>query len=60
MLNLLCYVRGDDYKNAFRVTIGMEEWVADLKEAIKEKKRPYFDHIPADSLVLWKVSVPYD
>jgi hypothetical protein len=38
----------------------MEESIADLKKAIKEEKRPNFDHIPADSLVLWKVSLPCD
>ena len=60
MFNLLCYVRDDDYKQAFKVEIEEGEAVATLKEVIKEKKRPHFDHILADSLVLWKVSLPYD
>jgi hypothetical protein len=30
--------------------------VADLRKAIKQEKRPYFDHVPADTLDLWKVS----
>lgn len=34
MFNLLCYVRGDDYKHAFIVKIEEEEAVATLKEAI--------------------------
>ena len=56
---LNCYVRGDRCNQAFEVDIGIEKSVAALKEAIKVKKSPYFDHTPADSLVLWNVSVPF-
>ena len=28
--------------------------------SIKDKKKPAFDHVPADTLVLWKVSLPVD
>ena len=28
-----------------------------LKKAIKEEKKPAFDRVPADTLILWKVSV---
>ena len=59
-LKLLCYVKGEHYNHAFPVEIGKEKWVADLKDAIKEKKKPDFNHITADSLVLWKVSIPHD
>ena len=59
-LKLICYVKGEPYKRAFEVKIGKEESVAALKEAIKEKKSPDFNHIPADSLVLWNVSIPYN
>jgi hypothetical protein len=31
-----------------------------LKHAIKEGKKPAFDHITADSLDIWKVSIPVD
>lgn len=44
----------------FPVEIEKGKWVADLKKAIKVEKSPCFDHIPADSLVLWKVSIPHD
>jgi hypothetical protein len=27
---------------------------------IKEKKKPEFDHVPADTLKLWKVSASYE
>ena len=57
---LVCYLRGDDYTRVLEVKIGGEESVAALKEAIKEKTRPDFDDIRADSLVLWKVSVPFN
>ena len=59
MLKLLCYVRGDDSSNTFGVNIDEDEIVVDLKDAIKEKMRPRFGDIPAESLSLWKVSVPY-
>ena len=57
MLKLFCYVCGDDYSNTFVVNIDEDDTVADLKDAIKEKKRPKFDDIPAGSLFLWKASV---
>ncbi|KAF8802373.1 hypothetical protein BYT27DRAFT_7173144 [Phlegmacium glaucopus] len=58
MLSLLCYVSGDDSRRAFIVKIEEDETVAALKEYIKEKKRPKFDDIPADSLDLWNKPVP--
>src|SRR4030081_1617219 len=60
MYRLFCYVREDDCNRAFEVKIGREESVAALRKAIKEKKKPEFDHIPADSLVLWDVKIPLD
>ena len=60
MLKLFCYVRGDNYSNTFIVNINEDETVADLRKAIKEKKRPQFDDVPADSLSLWKASVLID
>jgi Crinkler effector protein N-terminal domain len=59
MLTLFCYLRGDDYRQVFPVEINKGKSASHLKEAIKEKKRPKFDDIPADSLALWKVSVKY-
>ena len=59
MLRLLCYLRGDDRSNAFVVNIDEDEFVADLRKAIKERKSPKFNDIPANSLTLWKASVPY-
>ncbi|KAG2053973.1 hypothetical protein BDR06DRAFT_1008163 [Suillus hirtellus] len=36
------------------------EIVGDLKEVIKNKKRPVFDHVATDRLELWKVDLPID
>ena len=55
-LNLYCWVLGDDSQHIFAVKIAGTETVIALKDAIKEKMRPAFDHIPANTLVLWKVS----
>ncbi|KAM6494873.1 hypothetical protein JOM56_009496 [Amanita muscaria] len=60
MFKLLCYVREDDYNQAFPVRIEEDEDVGTLRKSIKEENRPKFDHIPAHSLVLWRVSVPFD
>ena len=40
--------------------IAANKSVGSLKDAVKEKKKPAFDHVSADTLVLWKVSVPVD
>ena len=58
MLTLICYVRDDNCKQAFEVEIDKAKSVSALREAIKEKTRPKFDDISADSLSLWKASVP--
>ena len=56
-LNLNCLVLGDDASRVFPVEIANSKTVGDLRDAIKDKKRPAFDHVPADTLVLWKVSI---
>ena len=38
VLQVSCYVRGDDCNNVFIVSINEDETVAALKDAIKEKK----------------------
>ena len=48
---------GDDASHIFPVEIVDSKTVGDLRDAIKDKKRPTFDHVPADTLVLWKVSI---
>src|ERR1700680_1715292 len=55
-LKLNCIVLGDNPRRIFPVDIERTEIVGDLKEVIKDKKRPEFDHIATDHLELWKVS----
>ncbi|EKM75087.1 hypothetical protein AGABI1DRAFT_132540 [Agaricus bisporus var. burnettii JB137-S8] len=57
-LNLLCYVRGDPLSNIFPVEIEHGRIVGNLKDTIKEKLYPASNDIVANSLVLWKVSIP--
>ena len=56
-MELNCWVLGDPSDRIFHVTIAADKSVGDLKYAIKDKKKPAFDHVPADTLVLWNVSV---
>ena len=48
---------GDDASHIFPIKIAKSDTVGDLRKLIKEEKRPAFDHVPADTLVLWKVSI---
>jgi hypothetical protein len=60
ILELNCFVLGDSPNHTFPVKIARTESVGTLKEAIKEKMKPAFDHIRANSLVLWNVDIPFD
>ncbi|KAG2045763.1 hypothetical protein BDR06DRAFT_1015318 [Suillus hirtellus] len=57
-LKLNCIVLGDNPHCIFPLNIEWTEIVGDLKEVIKEKKRPEFDHVATDCLELWKVDLP--
>ena len=59
-LKLNCLVLGQDSSHIFHVELNRNQSIADLKEGIREKNKPEFDHVPAHTLVLWKVSVPVD
>ena len=56
MLQLWCWVEGDDHKHTFPIEITGSKTIGELKKAIKKEKEPAFDHLPADILTLWKVS----
>jgi hypothetical protein len=60
MLDLYCWALDDDPLLAFPIKIAKSETVGGLKDAIKDKKKPEFDHVAADRLNLWKVSIPDD
>jgi hypothetical protein len=59
-LNLNCWVLGEDSTRIFPVEIDRGKNVGGLKEAVKEKMKPAFDHITANSLDVWNVSIPMD
>jgi hypothetical protein len=57
VLNLNCWLLGDDPRRVFSVKIAKSETVDDLKKAIKEgpSSEGDFDGIGAKYLDLWKV-----
>jgi hypothetical protein len=50
-------VLGDDPSHVFTIEIGGTKNVSVLKKAIKNEKKNVFQHVDADALVLWKVSM---
>src|SRR6266511_875780 len=62
LLLLNCWVLDEDSDSnrIFPVEVDRNKNVGDLKEAIKEKMKPAFDHITANSLDVWNVSIPID
>ncbi|KAF8326121.1 uncharacterized protein EI90DRAFT_2820492, partial [Cantharellus anzutake] len=57
---LNCWVLGDDASRVFPVEISNAKPVGALKEAIKDKKKVTLQHVDADALTLWNVSIPVD
>jgi hypothetical protein len=58
LLEINCLVLGEPRGHIFPVEIAATKTVGALKDAIKEKKQHTFQHVDADALVLWRVSVP--
>lgn len=58
LIDLNCWVAGEPPERVFSIKIEATEKVSALKKAIKAEKKPAFDIITADSLDLWKVSIP--
>ncbi|RUO96813.1 hypothetical protein BC936DRAFT_141416, partial [Jimgerdemannia flammicorona] len=56
-LTFVCLLHGDPVENAFPIDITTSKLVGHLKDKIKEKKAPYFNHIAADELTLYRVNV---
>jgi hypothetical protein len=48
-LNLNCLVLGHDASHIFPIEIAESKTVDTLRKAIKDEKRPAFDHVPADT-----------
>ena len=59
-LELNCLVLEEDHSHVFSVEISASKNVAALKKAIKKEKKHTFEHVDADALVLWTVSIPAD
>ncbi|KAG2086817.1 uncharacterized protein F5147DRAFT_781513 [Suillus discolor] len=56
-LKLNCIVLGDDPCHIFPVNVERTKTVGDLRNVIKDAKKPEFDHVAADRLELWKVKI---
>ncbi|KAF9424622.1 hypothetical protein BGZ76_003498 [Entomortierella beljakovae] len=55
-IKLFCILDGDS--SSFSVKVDPDDSIDELKVAIKEKKKPRFDDIASDELVLFHVAVP--
>jgi hypothetical protein len=62
VLELNCFVHGDDLhlRHIFPVKIASTESVGTLKKYVKQEKQVAFEHVDADDLKLWHVSIPDD
>jgi hypothetical protein len=60
LLNCLVHGETPPVDCVFTVEVAKSKTVAILKDVIKEKQQPTFNHISADQLSLWKVSLPLD
>src|ERR1700730_14719931 len=56
MLQLWCWVEGDDHKHTFPIEITGSKTVGELKDTIKKGNENTFQDIDAKTLMLWKVS----
>jgi len=59
-LQLHCLVLGESRNRIFAVEIAATKSVGALKKVTKHKKMHAFEHVDADTLVLWKVAIPVD
>ena len=57
LINLNCFILGDDINHIFEIQIPSTSTVSALKDMIKEKKNHEFDTVDANRLELWQVSV---
>jgi hypothetical protein len=60
ILVLNCCILGNDPSHIFPIEIERTKLVGTLKKAIKEEKKHTFRHVDADTLALWRVSIPDD
>jgi len=60
ILELNCFVQGDDASQVFSVEIANNKLISALRDAIKDKNPTSFHNVDARSLHLWNVSIPVD
>jgi hypothetical protein len=60
ILELNCFIHGDDPGHVFPVKIAPTESVGTLKKYIKQEKQVALEHVDADALRIWNVSIPVD
>jgi len=58
-MSINCWVINTPIEQIFPVEIGHNRTWGSVKDMIKEKKKPAFDDIAADTLDLWKVRLCY-
>jgi len=56
LINLNCFILGDDINHIFKIQIPSTATVSALKDVTKEKKNHEFDTVDANRLELWQVS----
>ena len=56
-LELNCWVFGDDLNSVFEVEIQDSKKVSTLRKFIKAEKSNTFQHVEADTIDLWKVTL---
>jgi hypothetical protein len=59
-LELNCLVLSDDSSHIFTIKIQGTKNISALKELIKDKNKPAFEHVPAHALKLFKVFFPVE
>ncbi|KAG0195405.1 hypothetical protein BGX33_003418, partial [Mortierella sp. NVP41] len=55
---MFCLIDGEPQSNAFSVKVTPADTVDDLKKLIKAEKSVDFEHVDANNLTLWRVSIP--
>ena len=59
-ISINCWIISEDSGHIFLVELQATKTVGALKRALKEENKQALQHIDANNLVLWKVSLPAD
>ncbi|KAF8311908.1 uncharacterized protein EI90DRAFT_865822 [Cantharellus anzutake] len=59
ILELYCLIRDEDASHIFLVKIEITESVSALRKAIRGERPVALQHVDADALTLWMVSIPF-